>query len=72
MPNLGRAAHLDTDDFRRWNEQALATIRNVCRGFQEPKDLAWRAQAVQALKENFVVDAPGVYALLAPSRPENI
>jgi len=67
IPHLSRVAHWDLDEFRRWAEKALVTIRDLRRDFQEPGDLAWRAQAAQALTENRV-DAPGLYAWLA-ARP---
>lgn len=67
MPHLGRVAHWDVDDFRRWAERALVTIRDLRRDFQEPGDLAWRAQAAQALTEARA-DAPGLFAWLA-ARP---
>lgn len=51
MPHLGKVAHWDLEDFRRWAEDALVVIRDLRRDFQEPGDLAWRAQATQALTE---------------------
>jgi hypothetical protein len=67
MPHLNRVAHWDLADFLQWAEQALVTIRELRRDFQEPGDLAWRAQAAQALSESRA-DAPGLFAWLA-SRP---
>lgn len=67
MPHLGRVAHWDLADFREWAERALVTIRDLRRDFQEPGDLAWRAQAAGALSENRV-DAPGLFAWLS-ARP---
>lgn len=67
MPHLGRVAHWDLKDFRDWAEAALVTIRELRRSFQEPGDLAWRAQAAEALT-TARLDAPGLYAWLA-ARP---
>ncbi|MBI5792544.1 MAG: DEAD/DEAH box helicase family protein [Rhodocyclales bacterium] len=67
MPHLGKVAHWDLGDFRRWAEEALVVIRDLRRDFQEPGDLAWRAQAAQALSE-CRADAPGLAAWLA-ARP---
>lgn len=67
IPHLGRVAYWDVDDFREWAELALVTIRELRRNFQEPGDLAWRAQAAQVLTENRL-DAPGLFAWLA-NRP---
>ena len=67
MPHLGRVAHWDLKDFRDWAEAALVTIRDLRRSFQEPGDLAWRAQAAEALT-TARFDAPGLYAWLA-ARP---
>lgn len=67
MPHLGRVAHWDLEDFRRWADQALVTVRDLRRDFHEPGDLAWRAQAAQALSDSRA-DAPGLFAWLA-ARP---
>lgn len=67
MPHLRRVAHWDLDDFRAWAETALVTVRELRREFQEPGDLAWRAQAAEALSE-IRADAPGLYVWLA-ARP---
>ncbi len=67
MPHLGRVAHWDLDDFRRWADQVLVTVRDLRRDFHEPGDLAWRAQAAQALSDSRA-DAPGLFAWLA-TRP---
>lgn len=67
MPHLGKVAHWDLGDFRRWAEEALVVIRDLRRDFQEPGDLPWRAQAAQALSE-CRADAPGLAAWLA-ARP---
>lgn len=63
MPHLGRVAHWDLNDFRDWAETALVTIRDLRRSFQEPGDLAWRAQAAEALT-SARLDAPGLSAWL--------
>ena len=67
MPHLGRVAHWDLEDFRRWAEDALVVVRELRRDFQEQGDLAWRAQAAQALSE-CRADAPGLAAWLS-ARP---
>lgn len=67
MPHLGRVAHWDLDDFRAWAETALVTVRELRREFQEPGDLAWRAQAAEALSE-IRAAAPVLYVWLA-ARP---
>ena len=67
IPHLGRVAHWDLGEFREWAETALVTVREIRRGFREPGDLAWRAQAAEALSE-VRADAPGLYAWLA-ARP---
>jgi hypothetical protein len=67
MPHLSRVAHWDLAEFRLWADTVLVTIRDLRRDFQEPGDLAWRAQAAQALVESRA-DAPGLFAWLA-ARP---
>jgi len=67
MPHLGRVAHWDLKEFREWADQALVTVRDLRRDFHEPGDLAWRAQAAQALSDSRA-DAPGLFAWLA-ARP---
>ena len=67
MPSLARVAHWDLADFRQWAEQALVTIRDLRRDFTEPGDLAWRAQAAEALSA-IRADAPGLSTWLA-NRP---
>lgn len=67
MPHLGRVAHWDLGEFREWAEAALVTVRELRRSFREPGDLAWRAQAAEALSE-VRADAPSLYAWLA-ARP---
>jgi hypothetical protein len=67
MPHLTRVVHWDLDDFRQWAEQALVTIRDLRRDFQEPGDLAWRARAAEALVESRV-DASSLHVWLA-ARP---
>ncbi len=67
VPHLGRVAYWNAEEFRQWAENALVTIRDLRRDFREPGDLAWRAQAAQALTENRV-DAPGLFSWLA-ARP---
>lgn len=63
IPHLGKVAHWDLGDFRLWAEEALGIIRDLRRDFQEPGDLAWRAQAARALSE-CRADAPGLAAWL--------
>ncbi|MDR3383927.1 DEAD/DEAH box helicase [Cupriavidus basilensis] len=67
VPHLGRVSHWALDDFRDWAEEALVTVRELRRSFVEPGDLAWRAQAAEALA-SVRTDAPGLAAWLA-SRP---
>ena len=67
MPHLGRVAHWDLDDFRKWADRALITVRELRREFHEPGDLTWRAEAAQALCA-CRADAPGLFAWLA-ARP---
>lgn len=67
VPHLARVAHWDLEDFRVWAESALVAVRELRRSFQEPGDLAWRAQAAEALSE-IRADAPSLYAWLA-ARP---
>ncbi|UEP20717.1 DEAD/DEAH box helicase family protein [Burkholderia ambifaria] len=67
MPHLGRVAYWDLGEFRDWAETALVMVRELRRSFREPGDLAWRAQAAEALIE-VRADAPGLYAWLA-ARP---
>lgn len=64
MPHLGRFSYWALDEFRGWAEQALIMIRDLRRSFVEPGDLAWRAQAAEAL-ESVRADAPGLAAWLA-------
>ena len=58
---------MSLEDFRRWAEEALVVIRDLRRDFQEPGDLAWRAQAARALSE-CRADAPGLESWLG-ARP---
>ena len=67
VPHLARVAHWDLEDFRAWAESALVAVRELRRSFQEQGDLAWRAQAAEALSD-IRADAPGLYAWLA-ARP---
>lgn len=67
IPHLGKVAHWDLEDFRRWAENALVVVRELRRDFQEPGDLAWRAQAAHALSE-CRADAPGLAVWLS-ARP---
>ena len=67
MPHLGRVAHWDLADFREWADAALVAIRELRRSFGEPGDLAWRADAANALIEARVA-APSLAAWLS-SRP---
>lgn len=67
IPHLGRVAHWGLNDFLAWSEMALSSIRELRRNFTEPGDLAWRAQAAEALVE-VRADAPGLTAWLS-NRP---
>jgi hypothetical protein len=64
MPHLKKVAYWDVAEFREWAEQALVTIRELRREFQAPGDLAWRAQAAQALSQNRM-DANSLFTWLA-------
>ncbi|MBT2773425.1 DEAD/DEAH box helicase family protein [Halomonas sp. ISL-60] len=59
LPHLVRVAYWELDEFRAWAEQALVMIRELRRSFQEPGNLAWRAEAATALADA-VADAPGL------------
>ena len=63
LPHLGRVSHWALEDFREWAEKALVMVRELRRSFVEPGDLAWRAQAAEAL-ESVRADAPGLVAWL--------
>lgn len=67
MPHLRRVAYWGLDEFRQWADHALVTVRDLRRDFHEAGDLAWRAQAAQALCD-CGADAPGLLAWLA-ARP---
>ncbi len=67
IPHLRRVCYWDLEDFRIWADAALVAVRDLRRDFQEPGDLAWRAQAVAALI-GCRADAPGLSAWLA-TRP---
>ncbi|MCK0746272.1 DEAD/DEAH box helicase [Chromohalobacter nigrandesensis] len=59
QPHLMRVAYWGLDEFRAWAEEALVTVRELRRSFQEPGNLAWRAEAATALV-NAMADAPGL------------
>ncbi|MDN3523079.1 DEAD/DEAH box helicase [Halomonas ramblicola] len=59
QPHLMRVAYWGLDEFRAWAEEALVTVRELRRSFQEPGNLAWRAEAATALV-NATADAPGL------------
>jgi hypothetical protein len=59
VPHLGRFAHWDLADFRKWADGALDVVRELRRTFVEPGDLAWRAEAAARLEEARA-DAPGL------------
>ena len=40
------------EDFKKWAQTALATLRVARKTFFEPGDLAWRATAAELFKEN--------------------
>jgi hypothetical protein len=64
MPHLGKVAYWHLDSFREWAEQALVTVRDLRRCFRETGDLAWRAEAVNALSAARA-DAPGLVTWLS-------
>jgi hypothetical protein len=49
LPHLQNVYHWDAEEFREWAEQALVVVRELRRDFVESGDLAWRAQAAEAL-----------------------
>lgn len=63
MPHLRRVAHWDLEEFREWAETALVIVRELRRSFREQGDLAWRAQAAEALSE-VRADASSLYIWL--------
>lgn len=63
IPHLGRVAYWHLEDFRDWAEQTLVLVRELRRTFREPGDLAWRAEAAEALSD-VIADAPGLVAWL--------
>lgn len=70
MPHLGRVVFWSLADFRSWSDKALDAVRELRREFVEPGDLAWRAQAAQALEE-IRADAPGLSGWLS-GRPARL
>jgi hypothetical protein len=64
MPSLGKVTYWQLEEFRVWAEAALVTIRELCRTFVEPGDLAWRATAVEVLEEARL-DGPGLIKWLS-------
>lgn len=67
IPHLSRVAYWELDEFLTWSEKVLKGIRELRRHFTEIGDLAWRAQAAEALAE-LKADAPSLAAWLS-SRP---
>jgi hypothetical protein len=51
-PHLGGVALWGLDDFRKWAQTALSTVRRLRRRFSEPGDLYWRDEAAEAFKRN--------------------
>jgi len=64
VPHLSRVSHWSLADFRLWADKALDGVRELRRTFVEPGDLAWRAEAAEALQA-LRADAPGLSAWLA-------
>jgi len=64
MPVLRRVCYWDLDGFRAWAEQALVTVRELRRTFDEPGDLEWRSLAATQLIAA-KADAPGLAAWLS-------
>jgi hypothetical protein len=63
MPSLKKVCYWGVDGFRQWAEQALVVIRDLRRTFREPGDLAWRAEAAEALVQARI-DGPTLAAWL--------
>jgi len=64
VPSLSRVSYWGLGDFRDWAEHALTVVRDLRKTFQEPGDLAWRADAATALAK-VRADAPGLHKWLS-------
>jgi hypothetical protein len=63
VPHLGDVALRPLDEFRKWAEMAISTLRELRKTFAEPGDLVWRAAAAELLEQRGL-DAPSVIARL--------
>lgn len=70
IPYLESVALWPLAEFREWAKEAVATIRELRRTFSEPGDLAWRAQAEDALRAR-VIDAPSLVRRLSLKSAKN-
>ncbi|MHB8252145.1 MAG: DEAD/DEAH box helicase [Acidiferrobacter sp.] len=63
VPHLGGVALWPLNEFQKWAENALTTLRELRKTFTEPGDLVWRAAAAE-LFEQRGLDAPSLVAML--------
>lgn len=49
IPHLNEVMYWNLNDFKAWVEKALTVIRRLHTTFQQPGDLAWRAEAASEL-----------------------
>lgn len=63
LPHLNRVLFWQLDEFRKWAETGLVAIRDLRRTFNEPGDLAWRAEAAKILQSNGI-DAVTIFRKL--------
>jgi hypothetical protein len=54
LPHLNTVLTWPLEDFREWAKDALSTIRELRKSFQAPGDLAWQAQAFDALRSSAI------------------
>ena len=66
IPHLQGVALWRLDDFRKWADVALRTLREVRMTFNEPGDLVWRAAAAEKF-EGAGLDARSLFACLKAS-----
>lgn len=66
IPHLQGVAFWPLDDFRKWADIALRTLREVRMTFNEPGDLVWRAATAEKF-EAVGIDAPSLFARLKSS-----
>jgi hypothetical protein len=71
LPHLDGVALWRLEDFRKWAKSALLVVRQIRRTFSEVGDLAWRAEAMQAFKENLLA-AQDLYTHLESQRASEL